>query len=221
MKSDESYRNVIRRTAAQVSAHLRLLEEYCKKSLTISIVNFGWTSVQKVVHHKSKYSPRCLYSCGGFAFLVTGSKLMSHGFNWPIKWRIFTLSPYLYESRTNGVIRIDAIQREKRMSQITVWMPEDKSSMLSSTCCRWMANASRYPCAPNRKSTSSTTLGRRRQNCLFGWQIVSTSRMFHGLDGRRTRPSWNNLASQHLGQPTILRVRIIRRNFAAPIIIIN
>lgn len=95
-------------------------------------------------------------------------------------------------------------------------MPEDKSSMLSSTCCRWMANASRYPCEPNRKRTSSTTLGRRRQNCLFGWQIVSTSRMLHCLDGRRTRPSWNNLANPHLVQPKIHRVQIIHRNFAEP-----
>lgn len=95
-------------------------------------------------------------------------------------------------------------------------MPEDKSSMLSSTCCRWMANVSKCPCVPNRRSKSSTTLGRRRRSCLFGWRIVSTSRMYRCSDDRRTRPSWSNLASRHLVPPIIHRVRIIRRNFATP-----
>lgn len=111
---------------------------------------------------------------------------------------------------------LESMQASEISCEITVWMPEDKSSMLSSTYCRWMANASRCPYAPNRKSMSSTTLGHRRQNCLFEWQIVSASRMYHGLDDKRKRPNWNNLASQHLGQPQIRRVRTIHRNFAAP-----
>lgn len=95
-------------------------------------------------------------------------------------------------------------------------MLANMSSMLLSMCCKRMANVLSCPIVPSWRRISSINLDRHRQSCPFARQIVSIFRMSPNLDGTHKHHCWSNLASQHLVQPTILRVQIIRRNFVTP-----
>lgn len=164
-----------------------------------------------------------MYSCGGLAFLATGSKLTNHGFNCPMKWRIFTLSPNL-----NGAEPKKRKKEDKRRhlfqlklswadgGWLTVWMREDMNSMPLSMYYKRMAIVLMNPMMPNRQSIYSINLDHRHQSYPFGRQIVLAFQRYRHLDDRQKRRSWNNLASRHLGRLTILRDRIARHSFAKP-----